>query len=409
VNRNDGYKSFSELREAFLNYTRAERNGIYVLLVLIFLVGTYKFVRNYYWVPGPSISEEDLNNNVEPTLVAKVKAEISLFEFDPNTVTSEEMLQLGFKEKAIKTFMNYRATGAKFKSIADFERVYSINAKDIQRVGDYIKFEANEKENTKKKPKPKESNFAKPKATPTLFDFDPNTVSENDLQRLGISEKVSRTILKFRSKGKFRKATDLSKIYGLSDTQFGELLPYIKIKTEERAAFKKDFPKRDSSIAGKKRKEYKPRYSEDTVAFKSIDINQATIEEWQRINGIGPTYAKMINKFRGKLGGFYKVEQIGETYGLPDSVFQKIVPFVRESSPPFKIPINLVDTDSLAKHPYIKWKQAQVVINYRDQHGPYKSPEDFIKVKIFTKEKWGRIIPYLDYGESVDTFDHDVH
>jgi len=198
VNRNDGYKSFSELREAFLNYTRAERNGIYVLLVLIFLVGTYKFVRNYYWVPGPSISEEDLNNNVEPTLAAKVKAEISLFEFDPNTVSSEEMLQLGFKEKAIKTFMNYRATGAKFKSIADFERVYSINAKDIKRVGDYIKFAAKEKDNTKKKPKPK-ANIQKTPKAPTLFDFDPNTVSEIDLQRLGLSEKVSRTILKFRS------------------------------------------------------------------------------------------------------------------------------------------------------------------------------------------------------------------
>ena len=406
--RNDGYKSFKELREAFHNYTRAERNGIFVLLVLIFLIGTYKLIKNFYWDSGPSF--EEISHLIEEPVKEEVVAdELSLFEFDPNSVSKEEMLQLGFKEKAIKTFMNYRATGANFKTIADFERVYSISEKDIKRVGDYIRFDKH-----KSKSAPIKMDVSKPSiksniknSEPTLlFDFDPNTVSEIDLERLGLSQRVIKTMLKFRSRGKFRKAKDVSKIYGLSDSKFEELLPYIKIKQDTKVAYGAKNQERDTSRKFVKKTVYTSKYEKDTVAYKSIDINKATNEEWQRIDGIGPTYAKMINRFRGKLGGFYSAIQIGETYGLPDSVYQKILPYVKESTPPFKIPINLILTDSLARHPYLTWKQAKVVANYRGQHGPYKGAGDFKKVRIFDTEQLERITPYLDYRVAVDTFNH---
>ncbi|NJL77073.1 MAG: helix-hairpin-helix domain-containing protein, partial [Saprospiraceae bacterium] len=38
-------------------------------------------------------------------------------------------------------------------------------------------------------------------------------------------------------------------------------------------------------------------------------------------------YANRIVKFREALGGFASVEQVAETYQLPDSTFQKIKPF----------------------------------------------------------------------------------
>ncbi len=402
------YKSFKELRDAFFAYTRAERNGIYVLVVILILVSTYKLIDRYYLMSGPSYTPpnekvaDQANSEDE-----KEKQGAELFNFDPNSVSKEEMLLLGFKEKAIKTFINYRSTGVKFKSVSDFERVYSINAKDIERVGKYIQFEETENKllpkKKKDKTKPKKTEIVKPQAPPALFDFDPNTATESELAKLGLSSKVIKTMLKFRSKGSFRKASDVAKIYGLKEEQFDELLPYIKIKPKEKAKVKDEAKFKDTSAVFKSKAKYKPDYSRDTVAYNSIDINKATNEEWQRIDGIGPTYAKMINNFRGKLGGFYSVKQIGETYGLPDSVFQKIVPYVKESPPPFKIPINWILADSLARHPYLTWKQANVVINYRTHHGPYKGPKDVAKVKIFTKEKWESIIPYLDYSVELDS------
>ncbi len=396
------YKSFKELRDAFFNYTRAERNGIYVLVVILILVSTYKLIDKFYWMSGPSYSPTE--QVVDSSKISKeaVAPKTEYFPFDPNTVSEEEMLRLGFKEKAIKTFMNYRSTGVKFKNVADFERVYSINKKDIERLGEYIQF-ASDKKKVPTKKKAFKAPETKEKKVATLFYFDPNTATEEELSKLGLSSKVIKTMLKFRNKGSFRKASDVAKIYGLSDEQFNGLLPYIKIKAKEKKTYP---PKKSYKDTLAHRPSSKPKaaaYAKDTVAYKSIDINKATNEEWQRINGIGPTYAKMINNFRGKLGGFYQVEQIGETYGLPDSVFQKIVPYVKVSPPPFKIPINHIPIDSLAKHPYLTWKQARVVINYRTHHGPYKGPNDMAKVKIFTKEKWERIVPYLDYSVKPDS------
>ena len=97
------------------------------------------------------------------------------------------------------------------------------------------------------------------------------------------------------------------------------------------------------------------------------------------------------------------MEQIAETYGLPDSVYQKIAPYVKASPPPVKIGINQISIDSLARHPYISWKQAKVVINYRTHHGPYKTASDLAKVRILSKEKCDMITPYLDYSVFKDS------
>ena len=230
------YKSFKEHRDAFFNYTRGERNGIYVLLVILTLVSTYKLVDRFYWMSGPSytpIENKALGSNITNENETE---KIELFPFDPNTVSKEEMLRLGFKEKAVKTFIKYRSTGAKFRNVADFERVYSINAKDIERVREYIQFPTDKKNVTFEK-KALKATLAKEKKTPTLFHFDPNTASESDLSKLGLSDKVVKTMLKFRNKGSFRKANDVAKIYGLSEKQFVELLPYIRIKPKEKRTY----------------------------------------------------------------------------------------------------------------------------------------------------------------------------
>ena len=56
-------------------------------------------------------------------------------------------------------------------------------------------------------------------AIDTLFAFDPNTVSYEDLLCLGLSEKISANIVKYRkSGGSFRKAEDFARIYGITDS-----------------------------------------------------------------------------------------------------------------------------------------------------------------------------------------------
>ena len=60
------------------------------------------------------------------------------------------------------------------------------------------------------------------------FRFNPNTVSVEDLRRLGFSEKQAASIDHYRQKGgRFRRAEDFAKSYVVADSVFDRLAPYI--------------------------------------------------------------------------------------------------------------------------------------------------------------------------------------
>ena len=108
-----------------------------------------------------------------------------------------------------------------------------------------------------------------------------------------------------------------------------------------------------------------PKRPEYTI----VDINKADTSAFISLPGIGNKLALRIVNFREKLGGFYSIDQIGETYGLPDSSFQKIKPFLKlETSLLKKFNINSATKDEMKLHPYIKWNLANAIVEYRNQH-----------------------------------------
>lgn len=241
-----------------------------------------------------------------------------------------------------------------------------------------------EKKSDYKKRKKETQPTTKTQVVLTPFPFDPNTASEADFMKMGLPEKRIKTIANYRNKGgKFFQKEDLKKIYGLSQREYDQLEPFISIIKEE--------------------KEYRKPTIEKTQPIKKIekvvrvDVNQATVDDWQKLKGIGPYYAKKIVNFRDKLGGFYTIEQIGTTYGLKDSTFQLVKPFL-DLSPVFrKIEINRVGIDELKKHPYIKWQQAKVVVKYRENHGAFDTIYDLGKVGVFSEDDLSKLKPYLEY------------
>ena len=81
-------------------------------------------------------------------------------------------------------------------------------------------------------------------------------------------------------------------------------------------------------------KNERPITSSQTHQYKKTNINTATAEDWKAFPGIGDVIANRIVKFRTSMGGFKSVDQVGKTYGLSDSVFQLIKPYlyVKDSS-----------------------------------------------------------------------------
>ncbi|MBX2871413.1 MAG: helix-hairpin-helix domain-containing protein, partial [Saprospiraceae bacterium] len=229
----------------------------------------------------------------------------------------------------------------------------------------------------------------KEEIAPTLFPFDPNTVSEEELHQLGLSSKVAKTWINFRNKGGvFQHAEDVKKIYGLHENQYEQLHPFIGI------------PKRatvDTALVASARIPTEAIPSSYDRRPLVIDINQAEASEWEQLKGIGPAYARRILSFREKLGGFISIDQVADTYHLPDSTFQLIRPFLRSSPINKPIRINQVDAKTLQSHPFLSWKEANAIINYRYQHGKFSQLDDLYSLHALSEETILRIGPYLSF------------
>jgi competence ComEA-like helix-hairpin-helix protein len=214
-----------------------------------------------------------------------------------------------------------------------------------------------------------------------VFPFDPNTLPEQGWQQLGISSKTAATIRNFLSKGgRFYKPEDLGRIYGLRKKDYDRLLPYVRIA-------EKSYTRSSMEVEPETRIKKTPLV---------ININEADSLELVRLDGIGPKLASRIIAFREKLGGFYEVGQLKETYGLPDSTFQKIRSVVTISTASLKrININTATKDQLKMHPYIKWNLANAIVEYRVQHGPYQSLDQLKKIALVDEEVFRKASPYL--------------
>ena len=222
-----------------------------------------------------------------------------------------------------------------------------------------------------------------------LFFFDPNTLSTEGWQKLGLREKTIGTIQNYLGKGgKFRKPEDLQRVYGLFPNEFERIAAYIRIESSGETSSS------NYNSAGKYPENQEKKTS--TSRFSMVDINSADANTFIELPGIGSSFSARIIKFRDKLGGFYSIDQVGETYGLPDSTFQKIKQYLKlENTAVKKININTATIDELKDHPYIRYSLANPIVAYRNLHGPFAKLEDIKKVMVVTDEIFKKITPYL--------------
>jgi competence ComEA-like helix-hairpin-helix protein len=363
----------------FFHYTRSERNGAVVLLFLcIALALAPRLIPLFRPAPAIDFTEEEALAQMLPPVETEQDDAASpgrlpaqLFTFDPNTATKEELMQLGLRERVAGAIVNFRSKGGKFRKKEDLQKIYTLSEEDYLRLVAYIRIAGSETTRT-----------AEPQLF-MLFPFDPNTANEAELRTLGLPENVVRAILRFREKGgKYRKKEDLQKIYTLSESDYLRLEPYITIEGAAASA---------------------PGTAEKPASYEApepvlIDINQATQEEWQKLRGIGPTYAGRIVKQRDALGGFSSVEQVAETWGIPDSVFQSIRLQLRPSPILRPIAINTATAETLMAHPYIKQRRvAEAIVSYRNNHGPFRSADDLRKLQVLKPETVEKILPYVAF------------
>jgi competence protein ComEA len=216
-----------------------------------------------------------------------------------------------------------------------------------------------------------------------LKNFDPNKVNYEELLSLGLSEKVSKIFLKFRLKGfVFRKKEDLKKVYGISDKKYSELEPYISIAG-----------KNESDGTKEKIAEEKKKTAAETKNL--IDINVADSTTLTTINGIGPSFAKRIMKYREILGGYANIEQLKEVFGFTAEMFEKIGPQVKVNSPALKkLNLNKDDFKVINRHPYISYEQTKAIF---DQKRSVPITPEVLKEILQDNSLFEKLSPYIEY------------
>ena len=160
------------------------------------------------------------------------------------------------------------------------------------------------------------------------FRFNPNTASQQELQRLGFTEKQAQSIINYREKGgRFRRPEDFARSYVVADSVFERLAPYI------------DIPK--------------------------LDINTADSAAFDALPGIGPWFASTMVSYREELGGYNSTEQLMDIYRFDEAKYKAIEDLICcEGGPVLKL--WTMGEDSLRLHPAIRKRQtARSIVVYR--------------------------------------------
>ena len=218
-----------------------------------------------------------------------------------------------------------------------------------------------------------------------LFYFDPNNLSIDSWRRLGLSDKQIAVIKNYEKKGgRFKNKNDVRKMYSINAKLYEKLEPYIRIQAE-------------TIVAGATAKAPLLYDKFETNHAELIDINTCDTTALMSLNGIGTILSKRILKYKEVLGGFYRIEQLKEVYGVTSETYDLIKDYITVSNLEGikKININQIDANSLGKHPYLSPKDAKLIVNYRDQHGNYTNIEDFTKIGTLSDLAIAKIAPYL--------------
>jgi len=216
----------------------------------------------------------------------------------------------------------------------------------------------------------------------TPFPFNPNTLSAEQWANMGFNDKQVNIIKKYKTKGgKFYYKEDVAKLWGISDSDYKILEPFILLPSKNDSINKNNKLKNDNSKYHK---------------IQLIELNTASEEELISIPGIGKYFAQQIIKRRKLLGGYAKKEQLLEIYKMDTIKFSKIEPYITINEEVIrKININEVSFEELRLHPYFSYNVSLALINYREKHGKFNSIEEIKKCDLITETLFNKILPYI--------------
>ena len=301
----------------------------------------------------------------------------SLFAFDPNTVTYEELLLLGFDKRTAVGIIKYRTAGKVFGIAEELALCYGVSDEMFARVRPYIKIGSKYATRPKSQTDSTKRVEHKSRFTPRPFEpFGIDTVGVNYLRLIGFSTRQAEALIRYREQGDgIHSMNELRDCYAVSE-EMADSLEHFVVLT--------------------------PRDPHQGL----VEINSADSARLRTVRGIGEKTVVAVLEYRKLLGGFVRKEQIAELKCVTSENFDKISKQIYcDSCNISKIDINFAPASQFEHHPYMSRRAIKLIIETRESKGGWNSIEEMQEDNIFTKEQAEAIAPYLLFGTTPQNFD----
>jgi DNA uptake protein ComE-like DNA-binding protein len=306
--------NFRQIIRDYFTFSRGERKGIIILLILIFFLAVTNKLIFYFEKPAridlalldsakqelatyndsitqksskptySGYSEVQINSGVNQKSEA-LSPSSELFTFDPNKATDDDFHRLGFSEKQITSIRKYMANGVVFRSKEDFYKIRIITEDQKRILSGYVVIEGVSK-------LPVKEEFTSPQMLIEL-----NSADSILLKQLpGIGDKLSKRIVKYRDLlGGFHSINQLKEVYGLDETIIKTINNKISI---------------------------------DRAKIKKLDLNFSDQAELSRHPYLQLNLAKKIIKFRTKYGSINDCSILQDSMILNIDEYNRLKPYL---------------------------------------------------------------------------------
>lgn len=292
----------------FLTFSRGERNGIIILILLmLFLMFSPIFYRSFFSsIPNDNSDFHTKADSFFSSLTLNpdesVRTTVSIFEseeieppksrkyffFDPNTVTVEELVQLGLSVKQANVIEKYRSKGGHYHSLEAFSKVYVIDSSTFQKLKPWIKINQLA---INSPPKAKRDTFPKVEQTPTIIEL--NTADTLELVKIkGIGKALARRIIAYRNLlGGYVSIHQLTEVHGIKPELINTIASAITI---------------------------------DSARIKVINLNLVSYEELKKHPYLSDYQARAIIFYRSKVGNIKNTQELLTNKILPYDRYRNI-------------------------------------------------------------------------------------
>jgi competence ComEA-like helix-hairpin-helix protein len=226
------------------------------------------------------------------------------------------------------------------------------------------------------------------KNKPKTYPFNPNYITDFKGATLGMTNEEIDRLIAFRKQNKWiNSSKQFQEVTKVSDSLLNAISPYFK------------FPEWITNPKPKNNAIYSDN-SKPKIFAQKQDLNTATAQQLQKVNGVGKVFSDRIIKYRNKFkGGFIADVQLLDVYGLTSEVIEKITNQFTVKTPKTiqQININAATIGDLVTVPHIDYDLAHNIIEQRQLREGYNSIDELTKVKDFPVNKIKIIELYLHF------------